>query len=137
MNSIGETPAPQQIFRFQKRIAVAEGLFAVLEITQEYLRAWPKERVANLQRIDGGWAPFDSDQNPLPMSTVGRLELFQEAVHRQRLALSRSNPKLTPEIAELDEMLTIANRFAKAISASEFKGCPFKISKRAAVFNLL
>ena len=137
MSSTREPSALQQAFYFLERVAAAEEPLAVLEVTQDYLRAWPRERVANLQRIDGGWAPFDSDRNPLPMSTVGRLELFQQAVHRQCLALSQANLRLTPEIMELDEMLTIATRFARTISGPDFKERSAKIVTRASILNLL
>lgn len=137
MNRISETVTAEPVFHFLERVAIAEEPFTVLKITRDYLRAWPKERVANLQRIDGGWAPFDRDQNPLPVNTLGHLDRFQEAVHRQCLALSQANLQLTPEIIELDEMLTIAKRFAKAAGTPEFKEHSAKGGKRSAILNLL
>lgn len=130
-----QTPAGQQVLHFLERIAAAEEAFAVLKAIQDYIRAWPKERVADLQRMDGGWAPFDREQNPLPVDTLGHLALFQEEVHRQCLALSQENMQVTPELLELDEMLTIANQFAKAAGTPEFKELTAKVSMRTATLK--
>lgn len=137
MNRISETVPMEPVFHFLERVAAAGESFAVLKITQDYLLSWPKERVANLQLVDGGWAPFDRDQNPLPVNTLGHLDRFQEAVHRQCVALSQASMQLTPEIIELDEMLTIANRFAKAAGTPEFKERSAKVHKRAPILKLL
>lgn len=136
-NGNSQAPAGQQVIHFVERFAAEEEPFAVLKAIQEYMLDWPKERVADLQKIDGGWAPFDREQNPLPIPTLGRLALFQEAVHRQCLALSQANLKLTAEIMELDEMLSIAIQFAKAVGTSEFKQLSAKVKKHRAMSKLL
>lgn len=137
MNRISETVTAEPVFRFLERVAAAEDPFAVLTVTHDYLLAWPKERVEDLQRIDGGWAPFDRNQNPLPVNTLGHLDRFQEAIHRQCAALRQANLHLTHELIELDEILTIANRYAKAAGAPEFKERSAKLNKRTSILKLL
>lgn len=124
-----------QVIEFLERIVAVETPYAVLNVVHDYLRAWPKVRVANLQRIDGGWAPFDRDQNPLPVNTLGKLDLFQEAVHRHCLALSLLNRQSTPELMELNEMLTIAHQFAKALGTAAFEELSANVGKRAAILK--
>jgi hypothetical protein len=126
-----------QPLHFLELIASAEALPAVLSAMQSYLNAWPKERVANLQRVDGGWAPFDNGQKPLPVGSIDDLTRFQDAIRRQCDALKQANMQLTPEIVELDEMLSIASRFAEAMGSAEFKGHSAAGSTRSALLRLL
>ena len=122
---------------FLELIASAEGPLAVLSAMQSYLNAWPKERIANLQRVDGGWAPFDNGQKPLQVDTIEDLTRFQDAIRRQCVALKQANMQLTPEIVELDEMLSIASRFAEAMRSTEFKEHSSASSTRSALLRLL
>lgn len=122
-----------QVLEFLERIGAVETPYAVLNVVRDYLLAWPKERVANLQRIDGGWAPFDREQNPLPVNTLGHLVFFHERVHRQCLGLTIASLQATPEIMELDEVLATAIRFAKAVGTPEFKEPSDRVVKRMAM----
>ncbi|MGA8051640.1 MAG: hypothetical protein WCA09_15790, partial [Burkholderiales bacterium] len=101
MKTDGETPEPQELRHFLELIATAEVPAEVLSAVQDYLNAWPKERVANLQRVDGGWAPFDHDQTPSQVHSVRDLWRFRDAVHSQCIALKQARLQLTPEILEL------------------------------------
>ena len=138
MNTNAQTTiAPHQPLHFLELIASAEGPLEVLSAMQSYLNAWPKERVANLQRVDGGWAPFDNGQKPLPVGSIDDLTRFQDAIRRQCVALKQANMQLTPEIVELDEMLSIAIRFAEATRSTAFKEHSPPSSPRSALLRLL
>jgi hypothetical protein len=137
MNNNSKTPATHQLLRFLELMAAAERPFAVLNVVQSYLDAWPKERIASLQSVDGGWAPFDRGLRPLQVNTIGHLKGFRDAVHRQCLALKEANFRLTPEIMELDEILSIASQYAEALRTPEFKERSAAVSRRPALLNLL
>lgn len=111
----------QQLFHFMELIAKAEGPAAVLAAVQGYLSTWTPERIARLQEIDGGRAPFDRDRRALPVSTVGRLSLFRDRIRHQRTALTQVGMPLTPELVELDEILSVATQMAESRKAPELK----------------
>ena len=121
MNTNGETPGTQPLLHFLELIAAAEAPAGVLSAVQDYLNAWPKERVANLQRVDGGWAPFDQDQTPSQVENVADLKRFRYAVRSQCVALQQARLQLTPEIMELDEILFIALQLTESMKVPEFK----------------
>jgi hypothetical protein len=120
MNSRIE-PDGQQLFHFLELIANAEGPAAVLAAVQSYLNAWTSERIARLQEMDGGRAPFDRDRRALPVSTVGRLSLFRDRIRHQCAALKQVGMQLTPELVELDEILSVATQMAESRKAPDFK----------------
>lgn len=137
MTGNSEPSAAHQVMHFLKRVAAADESSAVLQVVQDYLLAWPKERVGSLQRVDGGCCPFDTDRNPILVDTLEHLRIVQNAVHGQCLALGQANLRLTPELVELNEMLTIAIRFADAISTPAFEERSGKDGNRPAILNLL
>jgi hypothetical protein len=109
------------VLRSLERIATAEDLAEVLQATQSYLKAWPSERVVRLQRIAGGWAPFDQDRRPAPINGVRDLQRVQNAVHRQCVRLRQSGFALNPELLELDEVLFVAAETAESLESRESK----------------
>lgn len=119
-------------------IAKAEGPAAILAAFQSYLSTWAPERIATLQKMDGGRAPFDRDRRPLPISTVGRLSLFRDRIRHQCTALKQVGMPLTPELVELDEILSVATQMAESRKAPQPKersaAAP---AKRSALSNLL
>lgn len=131
------TYTTHELLYFLERIAAAEGPLEVLTVVQVYLDEWPKESIANLQKVDGGWAPFDRDQRSMRVNTVRDLTSFRDAVHRQCVSLKEAQLQLTPEIMELNEMLFIASRYAEAIRAPEFKDRSNATNKRSVLLNLL
>ena len=137
MNSSVVAPAMREPLHFLERIALADGPLAVLAVVQSYLDRWPNERIADLQKVDGGWGPFDRSQRSLCLNTVGHLTYFQDVVHRQCVCLKEAKIQLTPEIMELDEMLSIASRYAEAMRAPRFKARSIGTSKHSALLNLL
>jgi hypothetical protein len=111
----------QQLVHFLELIASAEGPAAVLAAVQSYLSAWTPERIARLQEMDGGRAPFDRDRRALPVSTVGRLSLFRDRIRHQCTALKQVGMPLTPELVELEDLLSVATQRAESRKAPEFK----------------
>jgi hypothetical protein len=132
-----ETQGTQHLLYFLELIGAAATPHEVLGAVQCYLKAWPKERVAHLQRVDGGWAPFDDDQRPLEVSTLGHLRCFRDSVHRQCLGLKEAKMQLAPEIMELDEILFIAMQYAESMEAPDFKPRSPAVGTRSRLLNFL
>lgn len=89
-------------------IAGAKGSSAVVEAVQRYLASWSNERIANLQKIDAGWAPFDERQRPLEVSGVLDVRCICDAIHCHCAALRQAGVALTPELVELDKFFFVA-----------------------------
>src|SRR5271156_1305009 len=43
----------------------------IVRAANHYLATWSKDRIENLQKIDGGWGPFDSQKRPESIHGVG------------------------------------------------------------------
>jgi hypothetical protein len=93
-----------------RRIAGAQGISNIIEGVQAYLDSWSKERITNLQKMDGGWAPFDERQRPLKISGAGAVHCSRDAIHRHCIALVKVGMPLTPELMELNEFFHIAGK---------------------------
>jgi hypothetical protein len=137
MRTDGEPSGTQSVLHYLELIAAAEVPTEVLSAVQGYLTAWPKERVGNLQRVDGGWAPFDQDQMPLHVNGAEDLKRIRDAVHRQCVALRQARVQLTPELIELDEVLFIATQLMESMKAPEFKARLPVATGRSRLLNLL
>jgi len=82
--------------------AGAGGISEILQGVQAYLGSWPKERIIDLQKMDGGWAPFDANQKPLRIGSPANVHCSRDAIHRHCIALRDAGLPLTPELVELD-----------------------------------
>lgn len=100
--------APATADRFVCRIAGARKVPEVVGAVRDYLAAWPAEQIAHVQKVDAGWAPFDENQNPLPVSRPVDLRSICETVHGQCAALRSAGVSLAPELLELDLFLFFA-----------------------------
>ena len=94
--------------RFVCLLAGAREAPDVVAAVRDYLAAWPSERVACVQRVDAGWAPFDENQKSTPIYRPTDLHSICDAVHRQCAALTGAGMTLTPELLELDLFLFLA-----------------------------
>ena len=137
MKTNRESPGTQNLLYYLELIAAAEVPVEVLSAVQGYLNAWPKERVKSLQRVDGGWAPFDEHQTPSQVNGVGDLKRIRDAVHLQCVALRQARVQLTPELVELDEILFIATQLTESMKTPEFKARPPVATGRSRLLNLL
>lgn len=89
-------------------LAKARNEVEVMAAVREYLAAWPKARVADLQRTDGGWAPFDELQQPIPLYRSADLTKIHDAVHGQCASLRGAGIVPARELLELDVFLFLA-----------------------------
>jgi hypothetical protein len=91
-------------------LARAGGPDEVVDAVRSYLAAWPQGRVASVQRVDGGWAPFDECQRPIPVDTASDVYRIRNAVHDQCRALRAGGMQLTAALLELDLLFLFAGR---------------------------
>jgi len=94
--------------RYVSLLAGARSASDVVTAVRGYLAAWPTARVANLQRIDGGWAPFDADLQPTPLYRPADLQRVCDAVHGQCASLQSAGVAPAAELLELDVSLSLA-----------------------------
>jgi len=94
--------------RFACLVAGARKAPDVVAAVGDYLAAWPPERVASVQRVDAGWAPFDEKLKPTPLYRPADVLRICDAVHVQCVALRGTGMTLTPELVELDLFLFLA-----------------------------
>lgn len=109
IQTLRQTP---KLLRYLGLVAAAETPAEVLRAVQSYLDAWPKERIASVQRVDGGWAPFDWNQRPLRVNGVRDLRRIHDVVHCHCIFLSEAGIALTPELEELNEFFVAATEKA-------------------------
>jgi len=89
-------------------LAAARDALDVVAAVRDYLALWPSGRVARVQRVDAGWAPFDQDQKPTAVYRATDLHRICDAVHGQCVALRDAGMALTPELLELDLFFILA-----------------------------
>lgn len=90
-------------------MAKAKGTSAIIEAVQRYLASWSKERIANVQKVDAGWAPFDVNQRPLKVNGALDVRCIRDAIHCHCMALREAGVALTLELVELDEFFFVVS----------------------------
>ena len=83
---------------------------AAVHAANLYLSSWSKLQIWNLQKIDGGWGPFDTAGRPELMHKAPDIARVSEAMHRQRLALNEAGIDPTPELIELEQFFGLLTR---------------------------
>lgn len=89
-------------------LAGAREALDVVAAVRDYLAIWPSERVACVQRVDAGWAPFDQEQKPTAVYRATDVHRICDAVHGQCVALRDAGMALAPELLELDLFFLLA-----------------------------
>ena len=89
-------------------LAGAREALDVVAAVRDYLAIWPSERVACVQRVDAGWAPFDQEQKPTAVTRATDVHRICDAVHGQCVALRDAGIALTPELLELELFFILA-----------------------------
>jgi hypothetical protein len=83
-----------------------------------YLGSWSSERIANLQKLDGGWGPFDYDQRPETIYGIAGIVRISEALRRHCRALKDAGIEPVPELLELDLYFSLAMQAAENFFAA-------------------
>lgn len=99
---------PARTDRFVCLVAGARNVHEVIGAVRAYLESWPVEKVARVQKVDAGWAPFDENQRPTPPLRTADLREISDTVHDQCSALRGAGLALAPELLELDLFLFFA-----------------------------
>jgi hypothetical protein len=123
-NSLDSFP---DINRYLSLIDAASEVEDLVDAVSEYLASWPKEKIENLQRVDGGWGPFDKYGQPTRLRTVADVTWIGDTVRRQLVALMEAEIALNPELVELDLFFSIAKQVAEdriSISSRKHSGAP-------------
>ena len=94
--------------RYAVMLAGARGTSDVVAAVREYLAAWPPACVISVQRVDGGWAPFDANQKATPLYRAADLRKICDALDVQRASLLGAGVAPAPEFLELDRFLALA-----------------------------
>jgi len=97
-----------------ERLGAAREPDAVVDAVRAYLESWSTERVAQLQRADAGWAPFDQHHQPLSLACAADVDDVHRGLHDHCIALRASGLKLPPELHELDLFLLLAHALLEA-----------------------
>ncbi|MGQ0653305.1 MAG: hypothetical protein ACT4P4_13740 [Betaproteobacteria bacterium] len=98
----------QQKLDFLGRVAEATDPARILEIVKSYLGSWPRERIEALQKLDGGWGPFDAGLKPVQVTSATHLRCMRDAVHAQCMALREAHMTPSAELAELEAFFFVA-----------------------------
>lgn len=96
--------------RYVRMMSAATGVDAIVNAVNDYLSGWSKMRIENLQRVDGGWGPFDDRQQQTALSTLADVSRLCDSVRRQYVALREVGIEPTPELLELDLFLFFARQ---------------------------
>lgn len=105
--------------RFVCLVSAARGASDVIGAVRAYLEAWPADKVAAVQKVDAGWAPFDESRRPVPVHRPADLRRICDTVHGQCAALRSAGLPLAPELLELDLFLFLAcTKLAEVEAAS-------------------
>ena len=99
-------------------LTAATGADEVVSAARSYLATWSKDRIENLQKIDGGWGTFDSQQRPEPIHDVGNIARISNVLSDHCRALKDAGIEPTPEFLELDLYFALAKQIAENFIAS-------------------
>ena len=100
------------IERQLKRLMAATRADEIVSAASSYLASWPKNRIENLQKIDGGWGTFDYRQRPERIHGVAGIVRISDALSSHCLALKDAGIDPTPELLELDLYFVLAKQVA-------------------------
>jgi hypothetical protein len=90
----------------------------IVRAASDYLASWSSERIALLQKIDGGWGTFDSQGQPISIHDVEHVARISTLLSNHCIALKDAGIEPTPEILELDLYFAVAKQMAESFIAS-------------------
>jgi hypothetical protein len=94
--------------RFVVLMSRARKVSELVVAIRTYLSSWPVARVARVQAIDAGWAPFDERQQPLAILGPQDVRQVYDDVRDQVVSLKAGGVAPTPELLELELVLFLA-----------------------------
>jgi hypothetical protein len=80
----------------------------VIHAVRVYLGNWTRRRVLKLQQLVGGWAPFDVDQQPLPIASPADVLTIGEDLDAQRRSFEANGLAITQDLFEIDAFFLLA-----------------------------
>jgi len=98
------------IGRYVSLIHAASEPEDLVDAMSEYLASWSKHKIENLQRVDGGWGPFDKYGQSTRLRTMAHVTWIGDTVRRQLVALKDVGMAPNPELIELDVVFSIAKQ---------------------------
>ena len=101
----------------------------IVRAASGYLESWSRERIENLQKSDGGWGTFDSQQRPKPIRGVADFARISDALSNHCRALRNAGIELTAEILELDLYFALAKQVGEDFIT--FKPCSNTVTSRS------
>lgn len=98
-----------QLDRYVRLMGAVPTIDGVVDVVRIYLTQWPRARVLRLQSMDAGWAPFDDNQQVVPIEDADDVRRIFVSVRNQCAALRSAGLTLSPELLELDLFFFFAN----------------------------
>ena len=97
-----------ELTRFLRPLMGAREPEEIVDSVRRYLGGLSMERIARIQQIDAGWAPFDPQQSPSPLRHPADLMTSAEAIRNQCAALRSAGVPVAPELLELELIFFLA-----------------------------
>lgn len=113
-----EDLAGMELHLHLRRLTAAEGPSDIVGAVGSYLASWTPERIRNLQKVDGGWGPFDRDQRLRSLRGVGAIAQLADSIQRHRKTLLAAGFQASPELIELDKYLGVAKQLVELVLAA-------------------
>ena len=110
--------------RYLRLMTADSGAAGIVNAVSAYLASWTNDRIRNLQKVDGGWAPFDEHQRPTPLHGVADIPRICDSVRAQCVALKKAGIGPTPEFLELDLFLFFARQMVEDHEAVRSRASP-------------
>jgi hypothetical protein len=109
------------VARHVKLLTAAAGIAEIVGATRGYLASWPKVRIENLQKIDGGWGTFDSRLRPEPIRGVADIGRKADALSRHCSELKAAGIDATPELLELELYFVLAKQRLENVTSAGWR----------------
>lgn len=91
-----------QLDRYVRLMGAVPTIGGIVDVVRTYLSDWSRARILRLQSMDAGWAPFDDNQQVVPIESADDVRRIFVSVRNQCAALRSAGLTLTPELLELD-----------------------------------
>jgi hypothetical protein len=90
----------------------------IVRAASDYLASWSRDRIENLQKVDGGWGTFDTQGRPDPICDLAHIARISNVLGNQCAALKDAGIQPTLELLELDLYFAVGKQMAEAFMAS-------------------